>query len=163
LSARRPASEESVRATLQAYADRGVFRDFSERQLRGGKQEFRFTWLTREPMVLIHDPATATLTFKELLPDVARASLLPQLLADVQGLVGSLTSRARPTHRRVDARRLRVECAYRRHALSIVVRVKGRHHAYAVQRGVNIVNEVFTLLHSAYPDYLWNAFGLSAE
>jgi hypothetical protein len=42
----------------------------------GGATEFRFTWLTREPLVLHYDPHAATLTFKGLLPGVARGSPL---------------------------------------------------------------------------------------
>jgi hypothetical protein len=145
---------------LLAYANRGVFRAFSERALRGGKQAFRFTWLTREPMTMIWDQAEGTLTFDELLPDVARAS---PLLAEVQELVGSRSSRSLPEHRRIDPRRARAECTWRRGTVSVVLHVRGRHQAYAVRKGVNLVNEIFTLLHASYPDYLWEAFGLPAE
>jgi hypothetical protein len=58
-------------------------------------QEFRFTWLTREPVILRYDPRNESLTFKELLPGVARAS---PLLADVQALIGSRSSRSLPAH-----------------------------------------------------------------
>ncbi|HUE89088.1 MAG TPA: hypothetical protein VMO26_23665 [Vicinamibacterales bacterium] len=55
-----------MRAALRQYADRGVFRGFSEKARPGGATEFRFTWLTREPLVLRYDPRGATLTFKGL-------------------------------------------------------------------------------------------------
>ncbi|HUE89087.1 MAG TPA: hypothetical protein VMO26_23660 [Vicinamibacterales bacterium] len=41
--------------------------------------------------------------------------------------------------------------------------MKGQHHAYAVQRGVNLVNEIFTVLQASYPEYLSEAFGLAVE
>ena len=154
------ASSEAVRAALQHYADRGVFGGFSAAAGRGGTQQFRFTGLTREPMTLVFDPAAATLTLKELLPQVARGSAV---LADVEELVASHASRAVPEHRRLDARRVRVACAHRRNAVSVVLEIKGRHHAYAVQRGVNLVNEIFTRLRESHPEYLWEAFGLPAE
>ena len=145
---------------LQRYADRGVFRGLSETAGRSGVREFRFAWLTREPVVLRYDPRQNALTFKELLPGVARAS---PLLADVQALVESSTSRTRPAHRRIDKRRIDVQCSYRRGAVSVVLRIKGTHRAYAVQKGVNLVHEIFMVLHASYPEYLWERFGLPAE
>ena len=85
------------------------------------------------------------------------------LLAEVQALVASRHVRSLPAHRRIDKRRVDVECSYRRGAVSVVLYVKGRHHAYAVQKGVNLVNEIFTLLQASYPEYVWEAFGVPAE
>jgi hypothetical protein len=151
---------DAVGACLRNYATRGVFRSFEERSGRGGRQEYRFTWLTREPITLVYDDAARTLTFRELLPDVARAS---PLLADVQELVGSRSAQTLPAHRRIDPRRATAACAHRRGAVSVVLHVKGRHQAYAAQKGVHLVHEIFTLLRATYPDYLSAAFGLPAE
>ena len=148
-----------VAAALRRYADRGVFRGFSERKVRSG-HEFVFTWLTPEPIVLRYDSRRRSLTFKELLPGVARAS---PLLADVQALVESRTSRALPAHRRIDRRRLAVTCSHRRGAVSVVLVMKGPHRAHAVQKGVNLVHEIFLALHASYPEYPWDAFRLPAE
>ena len=137
-----------------------MFRGLSERTARGGVHEFRFTWLTREPIVLRYDPRGPSLTFKELLPGVARAS---PLLADVQALVESRTSRTLPAHRRIDRRRVTVACSHRRGALSVVLVWKGPNRAYAVRKGVNLVHEIFMALHASYPEYLWEVFGLPAE
>lgn len=149
-----------MQAVLQQYADRGVFRGFSARTGRSGVQEFRFTWLTREPIVLRYDPRASSLLFKALLPGVARAS---PLLAEVQALVVSRSSRALPAHRRIDRRRVEVECAYRRGTLSLMLLIKGANRAYAVQKGVNLVHEIFVALQASYPEYLWDTFGLPAE
>ena len=145
---------------LRQYADRGVFRGFSESTRSQGVQEFRFTWLTREPMRLRYDRTAASLTFVGLLPGVARAS---PLLADVLALVESRHARTLPAHRRLDKRRATVECSYRRGSLSLVLHAKGGNHAYAAQKGVNLVNEIFTLLQASYPEYLWDTFGVPAE
>jgi len=37
------------------------------------------------------------------------------------------------------------------------------HHAYAVQRGLNLVNQLFLFLQERYPEYLIEHFGLPAE
>lgn len=154
------ARQSAVRRALQHYADRGVFRGFSAVARRNGVEEYRFSWLTREPMTVTYDPAASTLTFKNLLPDVARAS---PLLADVAALIGSRSSRTLPAHRRIDGRRATVGWAERRRAVSVALEFRDRHQAYAVQKGVNLVNEIFTLLQVSYPDYLWKQFGLPAE
>ena len=111
-------------------------------------------------MVLSHDRAAATLTFKELLPEVARAS---PLLADVEALIRAQSGPTVVKHRRIDRRRLDVRCVHRRGKVSLVLHAKGRSEAYAVQRGVNLVHEIFMLLQTSYPEYLWDAFGLPAE
>jgi len=48
-------------------------------------------------------------------------------------------------------------------AVSVVLHVKGKHQAYAVQKGVNLVNEIFTVLLASYPEYLSEAVGLPLE
>ena len=111
-------------------------------------------------MSLTFDPAASTLTFNRLLPDVARAS---PLLAEVQEFIGSRSARTVPAHRRLDPRRVTARCVYRRRSVSVVLDVMSRHEAYAVQKGVNLVHEIFTLLRASHPEYLWAAFGLPAE
>ena len=145
---------------LQRYADRGVFRDFSAHHGRGGRVAFRFTWLMRRPMTLTFEPRTAALTFTTVLPGVGSASALStELLA----LIDARRTRAVPAHKRIDGRRVRLERSTRRGDLSVALIVRGQQHAYAVQRGLNLVNDLFVLLHSTYPDYLSEHFGLSAE
>lgn len=85
------------------------------------------------------------------------------LLAEVQALVGSRHGRSLPAHRRIDKRRVELECLHGRGAVTVALHVKGKHQAYAVQKGVNLVNEIFTVLQASYPDYLWEAFGLPLE
>ena len=151
---------DAVRDSLQRYADRGVFGGFSARTGRRGATEFRLTWLMPAPMSLTFDPAASTLTFNQLLPGVARAS---PLVAEVQEFIGSRSVRTVPAHRRLDARRVTARCVYRQRGVSVVLDVVSRHEAYAVQKGVNLVHEIFTLLRVSHPEYLWTAFGLPAE
>jgi hypothetical protein len=111
-------------------------------------------------MVVRFDAAARTLSFRDLLPGVTRGSAV---IADVEALIDSRRSAAVPAHRRIDRRRADVQCVTERRRLSIVVRIKGRQDAYAVQRGVNLVHEIFILLQASHPEYLWDAFGLPAE
>lgn len=157
---RSQGNTEVVREALQQYAERGVFQGFSIRRGRHGLDEYRFTWLTREPTIVRFDPGTDTLTFSDLLPGAGSESAVVQ---DVEALVTSRSARTLPAHRRIDRRRAAVRCEQRRRRLSVVVEIKGRHAAYGVQRGVNLVHEIFVLLQASHPEYLWDVFGLPVE
>jgi ABC-type Zn2+ transport system substrate-binding protein/surface adhesin len=43
------------------------------------------------------------------------------------------------------------------------MRITGADEADAVSQLLNLVNELFLVLHEAYPEYLVSHFGLSAE
>lgn len=116
--------------------------------------------MTREPLVVRFDSRARTLTFRDVLPAIGRHSVVR---ADVEALVERIQSAAVPPHRRIDRRRMSVACILRRRRLSIVVTVRGRRAEYGVQRGVNLVHELFVLLQAAHPEYLWEAFGLPSE
>jgi len=151
---------EAVSAALQRYAARGVFRGFSVLPDRKGRRDFRFTWLTRQPMTLAYDRASHRLDFRNLLPGVGG---YPGLAARLKSILDDHATGAVPAHRRLDGRRARVTCAVRRGAFSLTLQVRGRHEAYAVQRGLNLVNQLFLLLHTDYPEYLVECFGFRSE
>jgi hypothetical protein len=151
---------DGVALALQRYADRGVFRGLSVAEGRGGRQTFSFTWLTRQPMALTFEPKTGALVFKDLLPGVGANRAF---VSDLKAIVDDHTGRAVPAHRRIDARRLRVACSVRGGHLTLSLQVRGAHHEYAVQRALNLINQLFLLLQASYPEYLIEQFGFSAE
>ena len=61
-----------VRESLRAYAERGVFRGFSE--VKTG--QFKFIWLIQHQMELIADTTKQVLRFKQLLPGIPANSPL---------------------------------------------------------------------------------------
>jgi len=150
---------DSVTQALQAYADRGVFRGFSVRPQPGGAA-FRFTWLTTRPMTVVFDSKSQALTFRNVLPGVLSKS---PLFADVKSLVAERARKGFPAHRQIDPRRARVSFVLRQNCFSLTLHAKRPHHRYAVQKGLNLINEVFILLHASYPDYLSKNFGLPEE
>ena len=150
----------AVAGALQRYAARGVFRGFSTHPGRGGRHDFRFTWLTRQPTVMSYDRRTRALTFTRLLPEVGS---YPGLSGELKRLVDEHRGAAVPRHRRIDARRVRVACAVRRGDFSLTLALRGPHHAYAVQRGVNLVNQIFLLLQANCPEYLIECFGFPSD
>ena len=41
--------------------------------------------------------------------------------------------------------------------------IRGHHHAYAVKKALNLVNELFLSLQEKHPEYLIEHFGWSTE
>ncbi len=149
-----------VRARLQEYAERGVFRGLAERPARRGRHEFTFRWLAPAPFTLSYDSASGTLAFRGLLPNVpARSPLAGALRRFVRGRAAADL----PPHRRVDPERADVRCFVRRSALSLEVVAREHHHGYGVNRAVNLVHEIFMHLHTYFPEYMWENFDAPQE
>lgn len=149
-----------VRARLQAYADRGVFRGFAEQPSRRGRYRFSFLWLAPSPFTLSYDPSSGALTFRDLLPNVpARSPLAAALRRFVRGRAAD----GLPEHRRVDPRRAAVGCSIRRGRMTIEVVARPGQHGYGVNRAVNLVNEVFVHLQTYFPEYMWENFDAPQE
>jgi hypothetical protein len=147
-----------ITAALQAYADRGVFRGFRATPAARGRVNYRFVWLTRQPMTAVFDPRRGVLSFPSLFPHVD--STVAALLT---AAVDPRAQKGQPEHRRVDARRARIAGAVRKGAFSLTVEIRGRNHAYAVKKVLNLINELFVGLHEHHPAYLVERFGLSSE
>ena len=45
----------------------------------------------------------------------------------------------------------------------MTLRVRAHHGEYAVQRGLNLVNQLVLLLQASYPEYLVECFGFRSE
>ena len=149
-------SLQIVRDVLQAYADRGVFRGFSE--LKPGR--FQFVWMIRHQMELVVDTAKHELRFKQLLPGVPAKS---DLYADLKAFVAERHDGQLPDHRRVDRRRAEVSCFNRGGMVSISLKVKNNQYAYGANRIVNLVHELFVHLRQTHPDYLVENFDVPQE
>jgi len=151
---------DPVTAALRAYADRGVFRGFRATPAARGRVDYEFLWLPGRPMRARFDAGRSVLAFPSLLPGVDPGS---PMAAGLDALVRARTGRGQPAHKRVDGRRARLSGATKKGDWSLAVHVRGANHEYAVQRALNVINELFLLLHESYPDYLVERFGLSPE
>jgi hypothetical protein len=149
-----------VTQALRSYADRGVFRGFSASPSMRGRVDYQFQWLTRRPMRATMDMRRGVLSFPSLFPDAAKS---PGLVAELKSLVAGRSTRSVPAHKRIDARRARMAATLRDGALSLSVQIRGRNQEYAVRHALNSINELFIALHQAYPEYLVEQFGMSAE
>jgi hypothetical protein len=145
-----------VRENLQAYAERGVFRGFSE--VKTG--QFKFVWLIPQQMELIVDTSRQVLRFKQLLPGIPANS---PLYAELKRFIQQRHDRQLPAHRRIELRRAEVKCSNRGGLVSLSLKVKNNQYAYGVNRIVNLVHELFVHLRDAYPDYLVENFDIPQE
>ena len=158
---KRPADALAVvREQLQAYADRGVFRGFSEVKSAEGTAAFKFVWLIDRQMELNVDIPKRLLRFKRLLPGMPAGS---PLYAELKEFVRRRHGDALPEHRRIDPRRALARWLSRRGVVSISVEVKDDQYAYGVNRIVNLVHELFVHLRDARPDYLVEHFDAAQE
>lgn len=157
-----PALDEldEVRAVLQDYADRGVFRGYTEQAARRGRILFRFTWLARHPYDLHYEPASGTFVFLNALPNVGSRSPLSYAL---KKFVGGRSAEDLPDHRRIDPARASVSASVRQGDLRLQVVAESGQHGYAANRVVNLLHEVYLHLNGYYPEYLWEHYGASQD
>jgi hypothetical protein len=145
-----------VRESLQTYADRGVFRGFSE--IKNG--HFQFVWVINHRMELSVDTAKHELRFKRLLPNVPAKSAL---YAELKSFIERRHDKELPEHRRIDRKRAEVSCANRGGFVSVSLRVKNNQYTYGVNRIVNLAHELFLHLRERRPEYLMENFDVPQE
>ena len=145
-----------VREALQAYADRGVFRGFSETK----NGHFQFVWVVNHQMELSVDTARDELRFKRLLHNVPAKS---ELYGELKNFIQQRHNRELPEHRRIDRRRAEVSCTNREGFVFVSLKVKSNQYAYGVNRVVNLVHELFLYLREAHPEYLVENFDVPQE
>ena len=150
----------AVRECLKAYADRGVFRGYTERPGRLGRVVFRFSWLARHPYELQYEPRTGTFVFLNALPNMPARTPLARAL---KTFVKDRSAESLPEHRRIDPARASVSAFVRRGEMRLKVVARRGHHAYAANRVVNLIHEVFLHLSSYYPEYLWENYDASQD
>ena len=145
-----------IRESLQAYADRGVFRGFSE----GKHGQFTFVWLLRREMELLADTEKQLLRFKQLLPGIPTSS---ELYGELKTFLAARHDSDLPEHRRIDRARAVLSCTNQRGAVTIALKVKNDEYAYGVNRLVNLVHELFLYLREHHTEYLVENFDVPQE
>src|SRR5262245_12428825 len=141
----------AVRESLHAYADRGVFRGFSE--IKNG--HFQFVWVVNHRMELSVDPAKRELRFKRLLHNVPAKS---PLYAELKSFIDRRHDKDLPEHRRVDRKRAEVSCANRGGFVSVSLKVKNNSDAFGGNRIVHFAYGLFLHLRGGRPEYLMEDF-----
>lgn len=157
---KRAPALNTVSEVLNAYAERGIFREFGEKA-SGARTEYKFRWLTTVPIHLVHDRKANTLTFRNLLPNMpAKGDIYPAL----KKYLASRTDPKLLEHRRVDPKRMEVKTTNRGGTVTLTVKLKPRHQEYGTRKAINLVNEIFmSFLSGPYYDYMLENFGISEE
>ena len=111
-------------------------------------------------MRAVFDVRRRVLAFAALFPHIEAKSAMA---LELTSLVLSRSRKDQPAHKRLDARRARITSATRKGEWSLAVEIRGANHEYAVRHALNLINELFLVLHETYPEYLVEHFGLSTE
>jgi hypothetical protein len=107
------------------------------------------------------DHTAGALEFRKLLPNVPAGSDLDRGL---KAFVRGFTSAERPAHRRIDATKLKIRYANRRGTVTLAFAMVEKDPAYAVQKSLQVVNEVFVgFLSLHHPEYMAENFRLPLE
>jgi hypothetical protein len=153
---------DTIRALLEHYATRGVFRSFSEVARSGRFAEFQFLWFRDVKFRVTYNASTRTLIFLDVLPAVPARSAMDRHL---RLFIKSRSLRSVAEHRRVDLRKVGLAVSNRRGAISVVFTLKPRQIEYGVKKAVHLVHEVLMdfLNESQYVDYNIEHFNLNPE
>jgi hypothetical protein len=147
-----------VREGLQAFADRHIFRNFTEEPRKSGTIRFRFLYLTDRPMTVEFTERAHTLVIRDMLPRVP-----PGLYADLQAYLEKLSDPHLPPYRRIDKRSAGARLVRKRGHISLVFEVKRNRYAYGVQKLVNLASWIRTYLQARHQVYLWEVMGESQD
>jgi hypothetical protein len=146
----------AVSEQLKAYAQRGVFRSFSQTRAEGSQAEFRFYWLWDLPFHLSFDGKRKTLAFKKLLPGVPAGS---ELNTELKAFIKARCSNNQPEHRRLDPKQISIQYSNLRGKVSITFVVLEDDYHYGVKKALNLVNEIFVAFLNVYfPEYMTQYF-----
>ena len=145
---------DRVRMGLKAYADRGVFRNFSESKGRNGTIAFGFRLFGERPVRIEFAERRHTLTIRNMLTEVPA-----DMYADLQAFLAQLSDSTRPVHRRIDRRAADVRFERKRGNVSLVFRVRGNRYANGVDTLVNLASWIRTHLQQWHPVYMWRVMG----
>jgi hypothetical protein len=153
---------DRVTAILENYATRGVFRAFSQAQIRGQRAAFKMTWHHDRLFELAMDMARHTLRFPVLLPGVAPES---SMYRELKEFVDSRHSPELPPHRAINPEKARARCGNRSGNVSVTVQVRDGDYEYATRKLIHLVDEIFKnfLCDGPYYDYLVEHLGLDPD
>jgi hypothetical protein len=151
---------DAVEAVLQSYARRGVIRELCQVNGRTSHRVFHFGWLHNQPYTITCDVIRKKLAMTDLLPGMARDSLI---FKELKAFVKSRSQTDVDAHRRIDPERMRVAILLRAGVVTIEMTVIDTDFAFATNRLINLVHEVFLFLSEYWADYLFENFQRDME
>lgn len=152
----------AIRALMDDYAERSVFRGFTARPVRNSIAAFRMLWHRNRIFDLIVDTRKKTIHIPIVLPAVPSSS---PLYRNFKAFVASHHAANLPNHRRIERSKARVRCANLCGNVSLTMDVRDADYAYALQRLILLVHEIFLifLTDGPYWNYMVEHLGAPAE
>lgn len=151
---------DAVGAVLRQYALRGVFTDYRMERRKNGAAEYNFGWLYGQPFTLTADLKHRRLVLVDLLPAVARDSMMhKELRAFLKGRAAADV----PEHRRVDPQLATAAARLRDGVVSLELTLEGADYAYGARKIINLAHELFLFMNEYWADYMWENFRLNME
>jgi hypothetical protein len=163
MTARRRSEDlDGVSELLRGYAERGVFRSFSQADRRGGKTTFNILWHHGRVFRLVVDTTAQTVSFPALLPDVPAGA---PMLKELKAYLHQFETKAVPAHRRIDPAKARLRVTRRAGNVAVTLAVKRNQYAYCARRLVNLAHEVFMIFlpDGPYYEYRVQKLGVDPE
>ena len=143
-----------VREGLQAFADRRVFRNFTEEKRKDGTVRFRFLYLDGNVVHLEFSERNQVLVIRNLLKQVPA-----RMYAELQAFLEKLSDPDLPPYRRVDRGSADARFVKKKGSVSLVFTVKRNRYKYGVDKLVNLMSWVRSHLQGEHQQYLWEVMG----
>jgi hypothetical protein len=163
-NAHRPSNDkiDQVGDILESYARRGVFRGFSRGPVENGTARFRMLWHRDRYFDLTLDTAKSEIRIATVLPEVPARS---PMYGAFKEFIRSRNSEELLPHRRIDERKVTVQCGNRQGNVSMVVKVLDGDVDYATRKMIQLVHEVYMvfLVDGPYLEYMVDAFQLDPD
>ena len=155
---------DQVAAVLQSFAERAVFRGFSQGGTRGPRTTFKMLWHRDRNFELVVDSTRGTLTFPCVLPEVPARSSMDR---EFREWVAGRQSDELPEHRRIDSRKCSLACTSKKGEMGVVLTLAGAEPDwdYGTRKLIALVHEVYlTFLNDGrYYTYLIDTFDLDPD
>lgn len=153
---------ETVTATLQWYANRGIFRGFSPAGSTKSQTTYRMVWHRDHRFEFVADIAKKTLRIPVVLPEVPSDS---DMYAAFKEYVKRRKDQSLPVHRKIDETKVEVKVFNRSSNISLTAKVLDGDFEYATKKLVHLVHEIYMdfLMDGRNYEYLVEKFNLDPD
>lgn len=155
-------SSQAVRNLLQAYAEKGFFRELETRPSQGNVASFNIRWHYNRNFIATVDYDAGAIVFDNVLPNVPITSPMYKAL---QAFVANLASTNTPAHRRIEQASAVVACENREGNVVLRLDLAAGDYEYGLRKIVQAVHEVYFdfLTNGPYYEYQIAQLGLDPD
>ena len=135
---------------MAGYAQRSVFRSYSQLPAHDGALAFKVTWHGDLEFDILVDAVSKTISITRVLPGVTA-----DIYTDFKKFVAAHREAGLPDHRRIEPGKASIRCANHNGRVSLTMIARDDDYEYALQRLIHLVHETFLifLTNGKYRDY----------